>query len=72
MTVQRQLLLKSRPEGLVKKSNFDLVEHALPALEDGQIHVKVLYISMDPTNRVWMSDATAITTGEGWLYSHLG
>jgi NADPH-dependent curcumin reductase CurA len=56
MTTQRQLLLKSRPEGLVKKSDFDLVEHALPALEDGQVHVKVLYISMDPTNRVWMSD----------------
>ena len=52
----RQLRLKTRPEGLVRQDNFDLVELPVPELADGQALVRVLYLSMDPTNRVWMSD----------------
>ncbi|WP_109124274.1 NADP-dependent oxidoreductase [Dyella sp. C11] len=52
----RQLLLKTRPEGLVSLDNFDLRESSTPELKEGQALVKVLYLSMDPTNRVWMSD----------------
>ncbi|WP_130619501.1 NADP-dependent oxidoreductase [Dyella amyloliquefaciens] len=52
----RQLLLKTRPEGLVSQDNFELRETATPELQDGQALVRVLYLSMDPTNRVWMSD----------------
>ncbi|RAO77106.1 NADP-dependent oxidoreductase [Dyella jiangningensis] len=52
----RQLLLKTRPEGLVSRDNFELREQATPELQDGQALVRVLYLSMDPTNRVWMSD----------------
>lgn len=52
----RQLLLKTRPEGLVSLDNFDLRESPTPELTDGQALVQVLYLSMDPTNRVWMSD----------------
>ena len=52
----RQLLLKTRPEGLVTLDNFELHESATAELDDGQALVRVLYISMDPTNRVWMSD----------------
>ena len=52
----RQLLLKTRPEGLVQRDNFDLVEQAVPELKDGEVLVKVLYLSMDPTQRVWMRD----------------
>jgi NADPH-dependent curcumin reductase CurA len=54
--VNRQLCLKTRPEGLVKREDFDLQEHAVPELKDGEFLVHVLYLSMDPTNRVWMSD----------------
>jgi len=54
--VNRQLRLKTRPEGLVGQDNFDLIEQPLPELADGQALVRVLYLSMDPTNRVWMSD----------------
>ncbi len=54
--INRQLLLKTRPEGLVKQENFELREQAVPELAEGQALVSVLYISMDPTNRVWMSD----------------
>ncbi|MEP7185915.1 MAG: NADP-dependent oxidoreductase [Rhodanobacter sp.] len=54
--INRQLRLKTRPEGLVERGNFDLVEEAVPELKDGEVLVHTLYISMDPTNRVWMRD----------------
>ncbi|RQR42124.1 MULTISPECIES: NADP-dependent oxidoreductase [unclassified Burkholderia] len=54
--VNRQLLLKTRPEGRVGREHFSLVETPVPALADGEVLVRVLYLSMDPTNRVWMSD----------------
>ncbi|MGA0588211.1 NADP-dependent oxidoreductase [Dyella sp. KRB-257] len=54
--INRQLRLKTRPEGLVERSNFDLVEEAVPGLKDGEVLIRTLYISMDPTNRVWMRD----------------
>jgi NADPH-dependent curcumin reductase CurA len=55
-TINRQLRLKTRPEGLVQIENFDLVEQPLEELKDGEVLVRTLYISMDPTNRVWMRD----------------
>ncbi|HEY8586458.1 MAG TPA: NADP-dependent oxidoreductase [Rhodanobacter sp.] len=54
--LNRQLRLKIRPEGLVRREDFDLVKQAVPTLENGEVLVRVLYISMDPTNRVWMRD----------------
>jgi hypothetical protein len=54
--MNRQLRLKTRPEGLVRREDFDLVEEPPAELADGQARIRVLYLSMDPTNRVWMSD----------------
>ncbi|MDE2156161.1 MAG: NADP-dependent oxidoreductase [Xanthomonadaceae bacterium] len=54
--INRQLRLKTRPEGPVQRDNFDLVEQPVPELNEGEVLVRVLYISMDPTNRVWMRD----------------
>ena len=54
--MNRQLRLKTRPEGLVRREDFDVVEEPLADLTDGQARIRVLYLSMDPTNRVWMSD----------------
>jgi NADPH-dependent curcumin reductase CurA len=55
-TINRQLRLKHRPEGLVRREDFDLIREPLGELKDGEILLRVLYISMDPTNRVWMRD----------------
>jgi NADPH-dependent curcumin reductase CurA len=55
-TINRRLCLKHRPEGMVKREDFDLVRQPLGELQDGEVLVRVLYISMDPTNRVWMRD----------------
>jgi NADPH-dependent curcumin reductase CurA len=54
--LNRQLLLKARPEGAVRREDFDLVERPIPELQEGEVLIRVLYISMDPTNRVWMRD----------------
>ena len=54
--INRQLRLQTRPEGLVARENFHMGEQAVPGLKDGEVLVQVLYISMDPTNRVWMRD----------------
>ncbi|WP_193065604.1 NADP-dependent oxidoreductase [Burkholderia pseudomallei] len=54
--VNRQLRLKARPDGRVGHEHFTLAEAPLPPLGPGEMLVRVLYLSMDPTNRVWMSD----------------
>ncbi|WP_179400590.1 NADP-dependent oxidoreductase [Burkholderia guangdongensis] len=54
--INRQLLLKTRPDARVGREHFSLVETPVPELAPGEIVVRVLYLSMDPTNRVWMSD----------------
>lgn len=50
------LHLAQRPEALPKDSDFELRHDVVPELQEGQIHVKVSYISIDPAMRVWMSD----------------
>ena len=52
----RQFRLKSRPNGRVTLDNFDFVQQSVPELEKDQILVRSIYLSLDPTNRIWMSD----------------
>ena len=40
--------LKSRPDGLPTDDNFALEDYVLPKLEDGQVHVRNLWLSVDP------------------------
>jgi NADPH-dependent curcumin reductase CurA len=50
-------LLASRPAGMATGANFEWRETALPALADGQVKVRNIWLSIDPTNRIWMNDA---------------
>lgn len=52
----KQFRLKVRPTGRVSKDNFDFVDEPVAELKDGQALVKNLYLSLDPTNRIWMTD----------------
>ena len=52
----KMLKLKTRPTGAVTSSHFELVEENVPDLEEGEILVKVLYLSFDPTQRGWLND----------------
>ena len=49
--------LMSRPEGMPTPENFAIREHELPALEDGMIHVRNLWLSVDPYMRGRMNES---------------
>ncbi len=59
MTENRSWILRSRPVGDVKESDLELVTSALEPLQDGQVRARTIYLSLDPTNRIWMSDMDA-------------
>ncbi|MFB9722299.1 NADP-dependent oxidoreductase [Planobispora longispora] len=54
--VSRQINLASRPSGWPTADNFDLVEVAPPALQEGQALVRNLFMSVDPYMRGRMND----------------
>ena len=56
MTINRQWLLAARPDGMIGPQNFNYVETSIPEIADGEILVKNLYLSFDPTQRNWMVD----------------
>jgi NADPH-dependent curcumin reductase CurA len=55
-TKNRRFLLKARPSGRIKTSDFELVEGAVPSAGPNEAVARVLYLSLDPTNRIWMTD----------------
>jgi hypothetical protein len=54
--VNRQWLLAARPHGMVKESDFRWHEAAVPVPGEGDVLVRVLYVSFDPAMRGWMDD----------------
>ncbi len=52
----RQWLLRARPSGMVKESDFEFRESPAAPLKDGEALVRVLYLSFDPAMRGWMED----------------
>ena len=55
-TTTREIRLASRPVGRPSRENFELAESPLPALEDGQILIRNLFMSVDPYMRGRMND----------------
>ena len=56
MNTNRQWLLAKRPSGLVTRENFDYAENPIPEPAEGQVLVRNLFLSFDPTQRGWMED----------------
>ena len=59
-TINRQILLASRPQGEATTDNFKLVETPVPSqaeLSDGQVVIKHHYLSLDPYMRGRMNDS---------------
>src|SRR5262249_53789122 len=48
--------LASRPVGLPTRDVWDYTEGEIPTPGDGEVLVKVLYLSLDPAMRGWMND----------------
>jgi hypothetical protein len=55
--VNRQVRLAARPVGLPKDSDWDHTEEPVTEPGDGEVLVKVKYLSLDPAMRGWMNDA---------------
>jgi NADPH-dependent curcumin reductase CurA len=57
MPINRQILLKSRPEGLPTVANFELAERPAPEPAEGEVLTRTLFLSLDPYMRGRMSAA---------------
>src|SRR5262249_13134352 len=53
----RQILLKSRPEGMPGVDNFELSQAPIPEPGEGEVLIRHLYLSLDPYMRGRMSAA---------------
>ena len=63
----RQWLLAKRPEGAIKDSDFTFVETDAPSPGEGEVLVRTLMLSCDPTQRGWIARDTylpAVRIGE--------
>ncbi len=56
MTVNHRIRLIARPDGLVSEDCLDRVEEELAPIGEGEVLVRVIALSVDPTNRVWMRE----------------
>ena len=54
--VNRVWRLRKRPVGELTDDVLSFAEEALPVPADGECLFRLNYLSLDPTNRVWMSD----------------
>ncbi len=55
-TISQEIQLASRPNGLPTQSNFKLVKSELPPLQDNQVLVRNLFMSVDPYMRGRMNE----------------
>ncbi|HAT31294.1 MAG TPA: NADP-dependent oxidoreductase [Janthinobacterium sp.] len=56
-TSNHQFQLAKRPVGAIARGDFNYVEESLAAPADGQVQVKILYVSLDPAMRGWMNES---------------
>jgi NADPH-dependent curcumin reductase CurA len=58
MTTNRQILLAELPQGRLGAEHFRLAETVLASPAEGEVLLKILYVSLDAANRAWMQGAT--------------
>lgn len=51
-----QIRLAARPEGMPKESDFETTRGPVPSPGDGEVLVRIVYLSLDPAMRGWMTD----------------
>lgn len=55
-TTNRQWILRRRPTGEIRDGDLNFEISPIPEPKPGEIVIKNDWLSLDPTNRVWMSD----------------
>ena len=56
MITNRQRILSERPDGMIGPQNFSYGETNVPEIGEGDVLMKNLMFSFDPTQRKWMVD----------------
>ena len=56
MSTLKRWVLKRRPQVEIQPGDLELVEEPIADLAEGEVLVRTVYLSLDPTNRIWMSD----------------
>ncbi len=59
----QRVVLASRPEGWVTEANFRIEKASLPQLQEGEVLVRNLWLSLDPYMRGRMSEAKSYVKG---------
>jgi NADPH-dependent curcumin reductase CurA len=54
--INHQFRLAARPVGMPKRTDWNYVDEPVSEPDDGELLVKVLYISLDPAMRGWMNE----------------
>ena len=61
--MNRQILLRSRPKGEPRPSDFELVETPAPVPGEGELLCRTIYLSLDPYMRGRMDEGRSYTGG---------
>src|SRR3989338_2109853 len=61
--MNRQILLRSRPKGEPRASDFELVETPAPVPGEGDLLCRTIYLSLDPYMRGRMDEGRSYTGG---------
>ena len=56
--INRQILLAEKPAGKLAPEHFKMRDGAIPEPKEGEVLLRVRYISLDAANRAWMHGAT--------------
>ena len=56
MAANHQWILRRRPVGEIGPGDLEYVTRETAPLGEGEVLVRTVYLSLDPTNRIWMSD----------------
>jgi len=54
--LNRRFLLRRRPVGRIRPDDFELVHEPVPVPGPGEALVRTCFLSLDPTNRIWVED----------------
>src|SRR5205809_7084801 len=61
--ISRRVILKSRPVGAPRPSDFELVDTPLPAPREGEMLCRTIYLSLDPYMRGRISGVKSYAKG---------
>ena len=56
--INKQIFLKTSPKDKLNENNFELKESKLEHIDNNQVLIEVMYISIDAANRAWMQGRT--------------